>query len=127
MSEHVIADKIDAAIAAAGHDDHAHDEHPEMNIAMIGGCLGALTLATFGSMFVAEVLPLWGHVTNALFVLAVAFCKATFVVGFFMHFNYEKNWKWALCIPPCVLAVAAVCAWMPDIAHHTYERVSWKP
>lgn len=111
---------------AATHDaDHEHGEVHLDNrqLLQIGGYLLVLTMATFFTFFLSGWL--WGPVTNTLFVLMIGFCKASLVVGFFMHYKFEKNWKYYLTIPPTVLLVVGICALLPDIAFHTWERVPW--
>jgi cytochrome c oxidase subunit IV len=60
-----------------------------------------------------------------LIVLMIGVCKAALVVGFFMHFRYEKAWKYFLTVPPCILGVVAIFALLPDIAFGTYPAVTW--
>jgi cytochrome c oxidase subunit 4 len=55
----------------------------------------------------------------------VATAKASLVILFFMHWKYEKRWKFVLCIPTILLAIIAVIALLPDIAFESYERSSW--
>lgn len=107
-------------VAAGG--EHEHGQH-EMNLWVIVGYLLVLTLATFLTLYLPKAA--WGPMTNTLFVLMIAVCKATLVVGFFMHFRYEQAWKYFLTIPPCILAVVAVFALLPDVAIGTYPRVPW--
>lgn len=98
-----------------------HDEHEPMNLPVLVGYLLVLTAATFMTLYIS----FWGPITNSLIVLAIGFCKATVVVGFFMHFRYEKSWKYFLTLPTCVLAVVAVTALVPDVAIGAYPKVSW--
>lgn len=86
-----------------------------------------LTLATFASLFIAQRFShVWSHTTNTMFILLVATAKASLVILFFMHWKYERSWKFVLCIPTVLIAIIAVLALMPDIAYETYEKASWK-
>ncbi len=69
----------------------------------------------------------WGPMTNMLFVFAVAMCKATLVVAFFMHYKYEKNWKYIVTLPALIVGIAAVFAFLPDIAIGTWPKMTWHP
>ena len=69
-----------------------------------------LTLATFASLFIRQnFAEVWSSTTNILFVLLVAMAKASLVI-LFMHWKYERGWKFVLCIPTILLAVIAVLA-----------------
>jgi caa(3)-type oxidase subunit IV len=107
----------DVADTPEGH-EHADD----MNLWEIGGYLLVLTLATFLTLYLPA--GVWGRMSNMFFVLLIAVCKATLVVRFFMHFKYERVWKYFLTIPPCVLGVVAVFALLPDIAFHTWPAAT---
>lgn len=118
-------------IANADHDPghehgHEHDAHDGPKLPVIAGYLLVLTIASFVTVPVQQNAPgLWGPITNVLFVLMIALCKASLVVGFFMHFRYEQSWKYFLTIPPLVLAVVAVCALLPDVAIGAYPQIPW--
>lgn len=105
-------------------DDLAFEEH-EMNIWGIGACLFVLTIATSATLLLQQT-QFWAPTTNALFVMMISVCKASFVVAFFMHFKYERAWKYVLCIPPLVLAVVIAFSLLPDVGFDTYERAAWK-
>ena len=103
-----------------------HSAESPYRIGRIFFFLIMLTLATFASLFIRQnFASVWSSTTNILFVLFVAFAKASLVVLFFMHWKYEQRWKYVLCIPTIVLAIIAVLALMPDIAFESYERSSW--
>lgn len=102
----------------------SHEEHEHFNLAAIGGFLVVLTAASFSTYFLEDA-AWWGRGSNMLFVLMISFCKASLVVGFFMHFRYEKLWKYFLTIPPCVLGVGLTLALLPDIAYSVYTRIGW--
>lgn len=103
--------------------DAAHEDHPHINIFEIGAYLAVLTLTSFITAQLTQ-RGFWGPVTNLLFVLMVAVCKSSLVVGFFMHLRFEKNWKYVLCVPPLVLGVAMVLVILPDVGVETYQKVS---
>ena len=109
-------------------EEHAgtvHDgEHVEFNLWAIGAYLLVLTAASFSTYFLEDALW-WGRVTNTLFVLMISVCKASLVVGFFMHFKFEKAWKYVICIPPATLAVTFVFVLMPDMAYQIYPKLLW--
>lgn len=86
-----------------------------------------LTLATFGSLFIQQRFhDQWSPTTNTVFILLVATAKASLVLFYFMHWRYERSWKYVLTIPTLILAIVAVLALMPDIAFDSYERASWQ-
>ena len=103
---------------------HEHDDHAphQENLWVIGGYLLVLTIATSATLILQQT-NFWGHVTNILFVLMISVCKASLVVGFFMHFRYEKAWKFFLTIPCCTLALVLVMALLPDIAYGIWPKV----
>lgn len=103
--------------------DSEHEEH-QMNIWGIGACLFVLTAATSATLWLQKT-SFWAPTTNALFVFMISVCKASFVVAFFMHFKYERAWKYVLCIPPLVLAVVIVFSLLPDVGFDTYQRAAW--
>jgi caa(3)-type oxidase subunit IV len=104
--------------------EHHDETHADYSILVVGAALLALTVATSMSL-ILQWSPLWGSATNALFVLMISFFKASFVVGFFMHYRFEQNWKYFVTIPACILCVALVLALTPDIAHETYPKGPW--
>ncbi|MBY0587542.1 cytochrome C oxidase subunit IV family protein [bacterium] len=83
-------------------------------------------MATFASLFIrAQWASAWSPTTNTIFILLVASAKALLVILFFMHWKYEKAWKYLLCVPTILLAIVAVLALLPDVAYETYEKTSW--
>lgn len=100
------------------------DDKHEMNLWVIAGYLIALTIAT-SSTLILQRFSFWRPGTNMLFVLTVSVCKASLVIGFFMHFKFEKAWKYFLCIPPCLLAIVGVLALLPDVAFPWYQPMNW--
>lgn len=115
---------IDAAIQPAGQ----HEEHHEIDLARIAGMLVILTIATSSTLLLQSFAAgIWSTGTNILFTLSVSICKASLVVGFFMHFKFERIWKFFVCIPPCILMFVLAFGLMPDIAQpfHLYTRIAW--
>ncbi len=105
-------------------EDHSADSH--FRVGRIFFFLVMLTLATFASLFIRQnFAEVWSSTTNILFVLLVAMAKASLVILFFMHWKYERGWKFVLCIPTILLAVIAVLALLPDVAYESYEKSSW--
>ena len=107
---------------AAVHAEH-DDSHADYNVWQVVGYLLALTFATFLTLYLPR--NVWPPLVNMLFVLAIATAKATLVVGFFMHYRFEKSWKYFLTLPTCVLAVVAVLALLPDVGVGTYPKAPW--
>lgn len=114
---------VEAIVDPTVDQGEVHPEHA-IPVAAIFGYLVVLTIATSSTLILSRT-GMWGPMTNILFTLMVSVCKATLVVGFFMHLKFEKSWKYALCVAPCVLAVIAVCALLPDIAYEVYPTRPW--
>jgi caa(3)-type oxidase subunit IV len=99
--------------ADAGHDEHAHEEH--------------ITDKTFFKVFVALfVFTTISFVVNQLFgrdaaalafiiIMAVAVCKATLVVMFFMHLKIDWRKVFVFIVPTMILAPLIVIVLWPDI------------
>lgn len=104
------------------HDAHSH-AGAGMNLLAIGIALFVLTLASF----VTLLLPgsIWSRSMNGTFVLLVALGKASLVVAFFMHYFWERPWKYVLTIPPLLLVVALFVSLLPDIGKPPYEPLNW--
>ncbi|MEZ6045799.1 MAG: cytochrome C oxidase subunit IV family protein [Planctomycetaceae bacterium] len=68
------------------------------------------------------------HINNIMLlivtVLAIATLKAGFVMLFFMHLKFEKNWKYALLLPTIILAIGLPMTLLPDIGLHYYTNVN---
>lgn len=105
----------------AAEPEDAHHAHFDCTQIFVYLCL--LTTASF----VVQWIPrgMWGTATNMLFVLLVATCKASLVLGYFMHLRYEKMWKWFVTLPATILAVTILCALLPDIAYPVYQQIAW--
>jgi caa(3)-type oxidase subunit IV len=107
-------------------DDHLqHDHHDGPDLWTIAGYMLMLTLASF--LTLQMPVTIWKPMTNILFVLTISTCKATLVVAFFMHYKYEKAWKYVVSIPACVVAIVAVCAMLPDVAIGVWDKAPWHP
>jgi caa(3)-type oxidase subunit IV len=104
---------------------HASDHH-EIDLWRVSGFLVMLTIAT-SSTVLLQGSPMWRGATNTLFVLTVSVCKASLIIGFFMHFKFERVWKYFVCIPPLILAVVLCFALLPDTAqiYDLYSRGAW--
>jgi len=97
-------------------DEHAHDSH-HVNYRTIFIALCICTLLSIAFDLGKDVLSRYLLVT---LVLAVAVCKATFVLLYFMHIKFEAGWKYVLLAPTMVLACALPFALAPDMAFHYY-------
>ncbi|WP_144992676.1 cytochrome C oxidase subunit IV family protein [Polystyrenella longa] len=68
------------------------------------------------------------HINNLVLlvvtVLAIASLKASFVLLYFMHLKFEKNWKYALLLPTTILAIGLPMTLLPDIGLHYYTNVN---
>ena len=113
-----MASHEESAEGADQHEDHG------INLWGIGACLLVLTILTSCTLFL-QGTNFWNSMTNILFVLMISTCKASLVVAYFMHFKFEKGWKYCLCIPPMILFFVLVFSLLPDVAADTYQRVPW--
>jgi caa(3)-type oxidase subunit IV len=103
-----------------------HDHAAPFRVGRIFILLLVLTLATFASLYVrSQFASVWSTQTNTIFILLVAAAKAMLVILFFMHWKYERAWKYLLCVPTILLAIVAVLALLPDVAFETYQKTSW--
>ena len=82
-----------------------------------------LTMASFVTLMLPE--ESWNRLTNAIFVLLVALAKASLVVGFFMHYRWEKGWKYVLTLPPLICVLILLVLLLPDIAFPPYPPGKW--
>ena len=77
-----------------------------------------LVVLTFASFWVAgseDVFSL--QQTKWQVMLGISAAKAALVILFFMHFWWEKSWKYLLTIPTLLMGVILVVALIPDIMH----------
>ena len=97
------------------HDTHAHPPYK-----FIFGLLCVFT----GLSWLADELSTFGFELNAavlaVFVLAIATAKALCVMLYFMHLKFERNWKYVLLAPTCILAIGLPLALLPDVGVHYY-------
>ncbi len=77
--------------------------------------LVVLTLASFwiGNAENLFALPQ----TKWQVMIGISAAKAALVVLFFMHFWWERSWKYLLTIPTLLMAIILVVALIPDIMH----------
>lgn len=100
-------------------EEHGHEhEHHSVNYTAIFGVLCVCTLLSIGFDLAKKELS---YSVLLVLVLAVALCKATFVLLYFMHIKFERAWKYVLLAPTAVLACALPFALAPDIAFHYYN------
>lgn len=112
--------------AAEAHAEEHHDT-PHVNYWGVFGALCVLTVLSVladllgGRQALIDALGrLNTKILVGLVVLAVACCKATFVMLYFMHLKFEGKWKYALLAPTMILALAIIAALTPDIGVHYY-------
>ena len=112
------------------HDTNADHDHGSARILEVGVFLVVLTAASFLAAFMDRQsgFTFWNSATNTIFVLMVAFAKATLVVLFFMHLKFERAWKYMLTVPPILLGLALVSVLTPDVAYSEYHsKNGWAP
>lgn len=102
-------------------DEHAaHGDSHHVNYGAIFGLLCICTALSW-------IFDVWQHSMSrgvlVTLVLAVAFCKATFVLLYFMHIKFEAGWKYVLLAPTMVLAVCLPFALAPDMTFHYYNVI----
>ncbi len=111
------------------HDSHGHsDDHGDHGHHGVGiyiavfFALCALTGASFLTYF-----DVWRSVMGdapgvaRTFMLAIACCKASLVILFFMHLKSEADWKYVLTIPASIMSVFLVLALIPDVGRRASE------
>jgi cytochrome c oxidase subunit 4 len=69
---------------------------------------------------VFDIFEFNNRILLVVLVLAVATAKALFVMTYFMHLKFERNWKYLLLAPTAILAMGLPLALMPDIGLHYY-------
>ena len=73
----------------------------------------------------ADMLPIGNQIfVLATIALSVAIAKALFVMLYFMHLKFEKNWKYILLTPTITLAICLPLSLMSDISLHYYPTVA---
>jgi cytochrome c oxidase subunit 4 len=106
-------------------DAHHHGEHTSGHHVWYFGVFLALCFLTGVSVLCDLVhFPVHRfHGINPLLaamVLAVAACKALFVMRNFMHLKFEGKWKFLLLTPTAILALGLPLALLPDVGVHYY-------
>jgi caa(3)-type oxidase subunit IV len=79
------------------------------------GVFVVLVLLTLGSFGVANIDGWFPPPIKWQVMLGISAAKAALVVLFFMHFWWERSWKYLLTIPTVLMAVILVVALVPDI------------
>jgi len=69
---------------------------------------------------VADVFQFNSKIALIVIVLSIATAKALFVMSYFMHLKFERNWKYLLLAPTAILAMGLPLALMPDVGVHYY-------
>jgi cytochrome c oxidase subunit 4 len=101
-------------------DEHAHGEAHHINYF---GIFMLLCVCTVFSVAFDVFQDSMSRAVLVVLVLAVAVCKATFVLLYFMHIKFEAAWKYVLLAPTSVLALALPFALAPDISFHYYNVI----
>jgi caa(3)-type oxidase subunit IV len=82
------------------------------------GVFVLLVLLTLASFWVANAEGLFAlQQTKWQVMMGISAAKASLVVLFFMHFWWERSWKYLLTLPTILMAVILVVALIPDILH----------
>lgn len=93
-------------------------KHHSPNYLAIFGILCLLTIISV----VADLVSMPSlKILVVCVVLAVATAKAAFVMLFFMHLKFERNWKYALLMPTIILAIGLLMVMIPDLSIHYYD------
>ncbi|HYV36295.1 MAG TPA: cytochrome C oxidase subunit IV family protein [Gemmataceae bacterium] len=87
---------------------------------IVFGALCVFTLVSFVVNAMVNADHFSAHAGMAI-IMAVAVCKATLVIMFFMHLKYEWMKLYFLIVPVVVLCVMMMIVLMPDIV------VAWHP
>lgn len=92
-------------------------DHPEVNrTSLFVGVFVILVVLTMASFWVANAEGLFTlPQTKWQVMIGISSAKAALVVLFFMHFWWERSWKYLLTIPTLLMAVILVVALIPDI------------
>lgn len=103
----------------------SHETHAPPPYKFIFGLLCVFTgvswLADECQSFIPDLGNIPGAAVLAVIVLAVAAAKALCVMLFFMHLKFERNWKYVLLAPTCILAIGLPLALLPDVGVHYYH------
>lgn len=97
-------------------DSHEAHAHPPYKFIFLLLCV--FTAISWIADEGKELIP--GRAVLAVIVLAVAVAKALCVMLYFMHLKFERNWKYVLLAPTCILAIGLPLALLPDVGVHYY-------
>ena len=91
------------------------------------GIFCVLVVLTFASLIVGQFQLFEKQQTTWLVMLGISAAKASLVILFFMHFWWERSWKYLLTIPTTIMAVILVVALIPDVMERTkrYSESRW--
>jgi cytochrome c oxidase subunit IV len=82
------------------------------------GVFIVLVVLTLASFWVGNAEDLFAlPQTKWQVMIGISAAKAALVVLFFMHFWWERSWKYLLTIPTLLMAIILVVALIPDIMH----------
>jgi len=84
------------------------------------GVFCILVLLTLASFAVGNFELFVMQRTKWIVMIGISVAKAAFVILFFMHFWWEKSWKYLLTIPTTFMAILLVVALVPDIMQRRY-------
>ena len=85
------------------------------------GVFCILVLLTIASFLVGSLDLFHRQETKWIVMIGISVAKAAMVILFFMHFWWERSWKYLLTIPTSIMAVILIVALIPDIM----ERVQY--
>jgi cytochrome c oxidase subunit IV len=94
-------------------ESHGAAEHHGPTVQVYLFVFGALCVFTLVSFLVNYILGIGSHVGMGI-IMAVAVCKASLVIMFFMHLKYEWMKLYFLIIPVAILGVMMMIVLMPD-------------
>lgn len=97
-------------------DSHEAHAHPPYKFIFLLLCV--FTGISWLADEAKDLIP--GAGVLAVIVLAVAVAKALCVMLYFMHLKFERNWKYVLLAPTCILAIGLPLALLPDVGVHYY-------
>jgi cytochrome c oxidase subunit 4 len=80
-----------------------------------------LVILTAATYLTVPLRPLLTEGLVIFWVIAIALGKSSLVAMFFMHLKFEGRWKFALVVPPLMMACVLVLALVPDIAIGIYK------
>lgn len=83
------------------------------------GVFCALVILTLASFVVGQFDLFPRQETKWLVMIGISAAKASLVILFFMHFWWERSWKYLLTIPTSIMAVILVVALIPDVMERT--------